>query len=207
MLSQHPALLVIDIQHEAFDGAFPCVDWKDQHAREIIPRVNELIAACDDNGIPVVYMQEVHRASGIDFGRELDGEESEHCVIGTPGVEYMEEVTRDPDAPLVRKVRYNAFMGTDLLFVLNGLHVLPHDTLILCGGMSNVCVHYTGAAAHQLDYRIKVVEDCCFASSLDAHNAAMTQLEYLQHESRVTLGEVIKEIKEWAPSHGLVGQR
>jgi biuret amidohydrolase len=206
MITRRAALLVIDIQHEAFDGTFPCVDWNGAHAREIIPRVNELITASKEAGMPIVYLQEVHRASGIDFGRELDGDESEHCMIGTPGVEYMEDILRDPEAPLVRKVRYNAFMGTDLPYVLNGLRVLPHDTLILCGGMSNVCVHYTGAAAHQHDYRIKVVEDCCFASSHEAHDAAMTQLEYLQHGARVTLEEMLAEISEWAERRELVAQ-
>ena len=41
-------------------------------------------SAARDAGIPVVFFQEVHRRSGIDFGRELDGTEGVHCLEGEP---------------------------------------------------------------------------------------------------------------------------
>ncbi len=107
---------------------------------------------------------------------------------------YTQEVAPMPEDIVVRKPRYNAFLGTDLEFVLNGLGVMPHDTLIVCGDATNVCVHYTAAEAHQRDYRVKVVEDCCAGSSPEAHEAALAQIEYLQHGSRVTLDEIQDEL-------------
>jgi biuret amidohydrolase len=195
MKSENAALLVIDVQHDFIDEGAPvhCVG-----GREMLPKVRRLVDACRDAGIPVIYTQEVHRPTRIDMGRELDGDEPDHCLLGSPGVEIVEEVAPEPGDIVVTKARYNAFMGTDLEFVLNGLGVRPHDTLILCGDATNVCVHYTAAEAHQRDYRLKVVEDCCAGSSPEAHEAALAQIEYLQHGARVTLDEIEPELRRLA---------
>ena len=194
MIHGKAALLVIDVQHDFIDEKAPvhCVGGKD-----MLPRIKRLIEACRKANIPVIYTQEVHRASGIDMGRELDGAEPDHCLIGGRGVEIMEEIAPEPGDIVVTKPRYNAFLGTDLEFVLNGLRVLPHDTLIICGDATNVCVHYTGAEAHQRDYRIKVVEDCCAGSSWEEHEAALTQLNYLQAGARVKLEEILRDIEAY----------
>ena len=130
----------------------------------------------------------------IDMGRELDGNEPDHCLIGSRGVQIHDDLQPGPDDLRVPKPRYDAFLGTDLPYVLNGLKVFPHDTLIICGVASNVCVHYTSAGAHQRDYRVKVVEDCCAGSSVEEHEAAITQINYLQNGARVKLAEFLDDI-------------
>ena len=200
MIKGNAALLVIDIQHEFIDedGAVYCVGGK-----AMLPKVKTLIEACRAADIPVVYTQEVHRPSRIDMGRELDGNEPDLCLIGSHGVEIVEEIAPEPGDLVVTKPRYDAFIGTDLEYVLNGLGVFPNDTLILCGDATNVCVHYTGAGAHQRDYRIKVVEDCCAGSSVEAHEAALTQLDYLQNGARMSLDEALSEIAGYSPAHAV----
>lgn len=194
MIYGKAALLVIDVQHDFIDENAPvnCVGGID-----MLPKIKQLIDACRGANIPVIYTQEVHRPSHVDMGRELDGNEPDHCIIGTKGVEIMEEIAPEPNDIIVTKPRYNAFLGTDLIYILNGLGVLPHDTLIMCGDATNVCVHYTSAEAHQRDYRIKVVEDCCAGSSWEEHEAALTQINYLQHGSRVKLAEILKDIASY----------
>ena len=78
---------------------------------------------------------------------------------------------------LIQKRRYSAFYGTDLEILLRGLKV---DTLILTGGLTDVCVHYTFVDAHQGDYFCRVIEDCVAGSSIEAHDAALRAMEYLQ---------------------------
>lgn len=194
MITGKAALLVIDVQHDFIDDDAPihCVGGK-----EMLPRIKQLIEAFREATIPIIYTQEVHRASHVDMGRELDGNEPDHCILGSRGVEIMAEIAPENDDIIVTKPRYNAFLGTDLEFVLNGLGVLPHDTLILCGDATNVCVHYTGAEAHQRDYRIKVVEDCCAGSSWEEHEAALTQLDYLQNGARVKLADILEDIQAY----------
>ena len=185
------ALLIIDMQYDFLAEGAPvfCVG-----GLEMIPRVQQLANACRKQNIPVIYTREVHRPSGIDMGRELDGNEPDHCLDGSKGAEIHQDLTPNQGDYLVNKVRYDAFLGTELSFLLNGLGVFPGHTLIICGVASNVCVHYTSAGAHQRDYRIKVVEDCCAGSSIEEHEAAMRQVNYLQHGSRIKLEEALKLI-------------
>ena len=185
------ALLIIDMQYDFLAEGAPvfCIG-----GLEMIPRVQQLANACRKQNIPVIYTREVHRPSGIDMGRELDGNEPDHCLDGSKGAEIHQDLTPNQGDYLVNKVRYDAFLGTELVFLLNGLGIFPGDTLIVCGVASNVCVHYTSAGAHQRDYRIKVVEDCCAGSSIEEHEAAMRQVNYLQHGSRIKLEEALKLI-------------
>ena len=62
----------------------------------MLPKIKQLIEACRGADIPVIYTQEVHRASHVDMGRELDGNEPDHCIIiGSKSVEIMEEIAPD----------------------------------------------------------------------------------------------------------------
>ena len=89
-----------------------------------------------------------------------------------------------PGDYVVPKRRYSAFFGTDLEILLKGLKT---DTLLLCGGLTDVCVHYTYVDGHQSDYHCRVVEDCVAGSSLEAHDAALRAMAYLQSGSVVSL--------------------
>ena len=185
------ALLIIDMQYDFLAEGAPvfCIG-----GLEMIPRVKQLAEACRKQNIPVIYTREVHHPSGVDMGRELDGNEPDHCLDGSKGAEIHQDLKPQKGDYLVNKVRYDAFLGTELSLLLNGLGVFPGHTLIICGVASNVCVHYTSAGAHQRDYRIKVVEDCCAGSSREEHEAAMRQVNYLQHGSRVKLQEALNFI-------------
>jgi nicotinamidase-related amidase len=139
--------------------------------------------------IPVIFVQEVHRPDLVDFGRELDGDEDVHCLEDNPNTEIaVKEMGFLPSDYLIRKRRYSAFFGTDFEILLRGLKV---ETLLLCGGLTDVCVHYTFVDGHQSDYYCRVIEDCVAGSSLEAHEAALRAMEYLQSGARRSLQEVI----------------
>ncbi|MDH3683807.1 MAG: cysteine hydrolase, partial [Acidimicrobiia bacterium] len=142
---------------------------------------------CD---IPVIFIQEVHRPDLVDFGRELDGSEDVHCLEDSPLTAVAAEQTGfEPTDYLIRKRRYSAFFGTDFEILLRGLGV---DTLLLCGGLTDVCVHYTFVDGHQSDYFCRVIEDCVAGSSVEAHEAALRAMEYLQTGARCSLDDVLE---------------
>ena len=146
-----------------------------------------------ERGIPVIFIQEVHRPDMVDFGRELDGDEDVHCLENNPNTEIaVAELGFLPDDYLIRKRRYSAFFGTDFEILLRGLKV---DTLLLCGGLTDVCVHYTFVDGHQSDYFCRVIEDCVAGSSEQAHEAALRAMEYLQSGARRSLDEVLKAME------------
>jgi len=195
LIEGRPALIVIDIQAGSFVEVPPeqraiahMPNFTDRllKAREAIDKARE----CD---IPVIFVQEVHRPDLVDFGRELDGSESIHCLESNPNTAIaVEQMGFREDDYLIKKRRYSAFFGTDLEILLRGLGV---DTLILCGALTDVCVHYTFVDGHQSDYFCRVVEDAVAGSGQDAHDGALNAMEYLQTGARCSTPQVLEAMQ------------
>ena len=195
LIEGRPALIVIDIQAETFfdrtDEAIPTMpDYADRmlKARTVIDKARE-------KEIPVIFIQEVHRPDLVDFGRELDGSEDIHCIETDPGTDIaVEEMGFHPNDYLIKKRRYSAFFGTDFEILLRGLKI---DTLLLCGGLTDVCVHYTFVDGHQSDYFCRVIEDCVAGSSEEAHEASLCAMEYLQSGARCSIESVLEAMESF----------
>jgi nicotinamidase-related amidase len=188
----NPVLIVVDIQKGAFmkeDFGIPVMPGY----RENMERAKSVVAAAHDSGVPVVFIQEIHRRDLVDFGRELDGTETVHCLDGDAGTPVaFEEMGRKPSDYFIHKRRYSAFYGTELEILLKGLKA---QTLILIGGLTDVCVHYTFADGHQGDYYCRVVGDCVGGSSTAAHEASLIAMEYLQKGAMLTADQINAELR------------
>lgn len=193
----NPVLVVVDIQEgggmSAEEAGIPVMPG---HA-ERVAIAQQLLAAAREADIPVVFFQEVHRPSGVDFGRELDGTEGVHCVEGQPGTALEPSLQPILDGTRqefhIVKRRYSGFIGTEFDIVLRGLNA---STLILIGGLTDVCVHYTFADAHQRDFYVRVVTDCVGGSSQYRHDAALDAMEYLQTGALRTSEEILGAFRE-----------
>lgn len=183
-----PVLLVIDIQKGAFietDGGIPHMPGYNEN----MARARRIVDAAHDAGIPVIFFQEIHRRDLIDYGRELDGSEDIHCMEGEPGTPVAaEEMDMRPTDYYVHKRRYSVFFGTETEILLKGLKA---ETLILVGGMTDVCVHYSFVDGHQHDYYCRVVSDCVGGTSPEAHQASLNAMEYLQEGAVLPADEII----------------
>lgn len=184
-------LMVIDIQKGAFlegDGGIPHMPGYRDH----MERARTVIDAAHDAGIPVIFFQEIHRRDLIDYGRELDGSEGIHCMEGEPGTPVaVEEMDMRPTDYYVHKRRYSVFFGTETEILLKGLKA---ETLILVGGMTDVCVHYSFVDGHQHDYYCRVVSDCVGGTSPEAHQASLNAMEYLQEGAVQSAEQIIAAI-------------
>jgi len=69
----------------------------------------------------------------------------------------------------------------------------------LCGGLTDVCVHYTFVDGHQSDYFCRVIEDCVAGSSELAHEASLRAMEYLQQGARCSLENVLMAMAAYMP--------
>ncbi|CAN5233120.1 hypothetical protein BH09ACT8_BH09ACT8_56630 [soil metagenome] len=196
----NPVLVVVDMQE---GGALPAeqmgIPVMPGHA-ERVKKAEKLVAAARAAAIPVVFFQEVHRPSGVDFGRELDGTEGVHCVEGQPGTALEPTLLPDlsgshPEFHVVKR-RYSGFIGTEFEIILRGLKA---STLILIGGLTDVCVHYTFADAHQRDFYVRVVTDCVGGSSQARHDASLDAMEYLQTGANRTTDEILAAFAELTP--------
>lgn len=188
LIEGRPALIVVDIQASTFldDSVVRSIDNMPGYKDHML-KAREAIDAARASSIPVIFVQEVHRPDLVDFGRELDGDEDVHCLETNPNTDIaVKEMDFRPDDYLIRKRRYSAFFGTDFEILLKGLKI---DTLILVGGLTDVCVHYTFVDGHQHDYFCRVIEDCVAGSSHEAHSASLKAMEYLQTGACRTLAE------------------
>lgn len=196
LIEGRPALIVIDIQADIFeDQTHAAIPTMPDYAQRML-RARAAIDRARECHIPVIFIQEVHRPDLLDFGRELDGSEDVHCLEDQPGTAIAVAVAETgfrPDDYLIKKRRYSAFFGTDFEILLRGLKI---DTLLLCGGLTNVCVHYTFVEGHQSDYFCRVIEDCVAGSSEQAHEAALRAMEYLQAGARCSLESVMRAMEQ-----------
>ena len=72
--------------------------------------------------------------------------------------------------------------------------------LLLVGGLTDVCIHFTFVDGHQGDYYCRVLEDCVSGSTRAAHDAALASMEYLQAGSVMSAEDGLHALRERALS-------
>jgi nicotinamidase-related amidase len=126
-------------------------------AEGTIPAIRTLLGLARAHGMRVVFSQDTHREGDPEWRIW-----PEHAREGTWGWEIVDEIAPAAADTVIRKVRYDAFYGTPLDHLLRLWEV---DTLVLCGTVANICVHYTAASAALRWYDVVVVKDA--VSALD----------------------------------------
>ena len=189
-----PVVIAVDPQQGGSlpGGGIPAaMDGKAQRRRRMV----QLVDRARQLDVPVVFIQEVHKPSLVDIGRELDGAEGPHCLENDPLNGFIEGIEPRPEEFHIRKRRYSAFFGTELEIVLKALKA---QTLILFGGLTDVCVHYTAVDAHQHDYHVRIARDAVGGSSQAAHDAALQAICYLQRDALASTDELIEALARWS---------
>lgn len=148
------ALLVVDMQNDFVKegGSLRVPD-----AEGTIPQIRALLDLAHNTGMEVVYSQDTHN----------DGDPEweiwpEHTRENSWGWQIVDELAPLEGDVVLRKVRYDAFYGTHLDHFLR---LWGTETLIICGTVANICVHYTAASAALRWYDIVIPRDA--TSALD----------------------------------------
>lgn len=176
-----PALLIVDMQK----------DFVIKQRKTIIPYVMQLRKSAQELHIPTLFVQEKHRASGIDFGMEIYFSPP-HALEGTEGTEFIPELELSPsDFAVTSKRRYSAFFQTDLDLLLRSLAI---KTLIMVGVSTEVCILATAFDAHAHDYSVVVVKECVSGLTPQGHKGALHIIE-LALGKVVTIDELMEVLK------------
>ena len=148
------ALVVVDMQNDFVTegGSLVVPD-----AESTIPAIGTLLELARAYGMRVVFTQDTHR----------DGDPEwriwpEHAREESWGWQIVEALAPREDETVIRKVRYDAFYGTSLDHLLRLWGV---STLVICGTVANICVHYTAASAALRWYDVVIPRDA--VSALD----------------------------------------
>ncbi|MGH7747903.1 MAG: isochorismatase family protein, partial [Candidatus Dormibacteria bacterium] len=95
LLVHQPVLLSIDVQQDGgdIDGPIPHMAGFEER----LERSVALVEAARRVGVPVIFIQERHARTWVDFGRELDGREDVHCLEDDPATVLHPRLRPQPD--------------------------------------------------------------------------------------------------------------
>ena len=173
------ALVIVDMQNDFVreDGALPVPG-----AEESIPAMRKLVEWARDEGVPVFYTQDTHFEGDPEW--ETWGR---HVEEGTDGWRIVEELAPDDRELVFPKCRYDGFYGTDLD---HQLRLRGIETLIVCGTVANICVHYTAASAALRWYRVIHPVDALSALTEFDFEAALRQASFLFGATLTTVAAI-----------------
>lgn len=164
-LREGDALLVVDVQKDFLPGGALAVPRGD----EVVPAINALAEHFAARGLPIFATRDWHPENHCSF-REQGGPWPPHCVQGTPGAEFADDLRLPPDAEIVSKATtrekdaYSGFEGTDLEERLRRRGV---KRLFVGGLATDYCVLNTVLDARRLGFETYVLEDAIRA--VDVH--------------------------------------
>ena len=146
------ALIVVDMQNDFVKegGTLVVPD-----AEGTIPAIQSLLALARGSGMKLVFTQDTHGQDDPEWTMW-----PEHVREDSWGWRIVDELAPQEGELVIRKVRYDAFYGTHLDHFLRLWGV---DTLIVCGTVASICVHYTAASAALRWYDVIIPKDATSA--------------------------------------------
>ena len=163
----HTALLVVDMQRAFLD---PGEAMEVPPAREMVPRLQELVGLFREHGLPVVFTEFVYAESAPLLVGELHPEHrpatpgaprgfglpSSSCLVGEANTATVPDLEPRAAELVVRKHYYDGFNGTVLDQALRARGI---SHVVVTGTMTDICVLATVVGGFNREYRMTVVED------------------------------------------------
>jgi nicotinamidase-related amidase len=162
------ALVIIDMQNDFVrdEGSLQVAS-----AQGTVEAIGRLLALARERGMRVAFSQDTHDPGDPEFDIW-----PEHALRGTWGWEMIDELAPREGELVVQKVRYDAFYGTELDHMLRLWGV---QTIVLCGTVANICVHYTAASAALRWYDVVIPKDAVSAIELCDLELSLRQTSWL----------------------------
>src|SRR5918997_3057795 len=174
------ALIVVDMQNDFVkDGGSLVVP----DAEGTIPAIRRLLDLARESGMKVVFTQDTHSEGDPEW--EIW---PEHVREEGWGWRIVDELQPQEGELVIRKVRYDAFYGTHLDHFLRLWGV---DTLIICGTVANICVHYTAASAALRWYEVIIPRDATSALHKFDLESSLRQTAFL-FNGRISTSDALR---------------
>jgi nicotinamidase/pyrazinamidase len=156
-LTLEDALLVIDMQVDFLPGGKLGVP----NGHAVLAPVNRLLSLFDSRDFPIYASRDWHPANHCSFALR-GGPWPPHCVAGTPGAAFSEQLDLPAGAVVVSKAdtldvdAYSAFNGTSLAA---RLHARGVRRVVVCGLATDYCVLNTVVDARENGFEVIIVPE------------------------------------------------
>lgn len=176
----HAVLLVIDMQNDYIhpEGFLGRAGANTQPVIDMVPTLCSLLDSARAAGVHVIHTRNWHRPA-TDSPAWLDKlarlgqtQDNRPAIAGSWGAAWY-EVEPLPTEEVINKFRYDAFLGTNLEFLLRARGI---RTVVICGTATNVCVESTARAAHMRDFHLVMVADACGSANVGAHEGTLANI-------------------------------
>ncbi|MFN8471479.1 MAG: isochorismatase family cysteine hydrolase [Anaerolineae bacterium] len=170
------ALLVIDMQDDFVKPGWTAY-WVPEATR-IVPDVAEMIAACRELSIPIIYTAFAATHRFLDRPRSgafmpnryaADGDDSEWFRDGR----IWHELSPGPEDIIIFKPSYGAFYDTPLETILRNL---GRDTIIITGTLTNFCCGTTARQGYERGFQVVFGSDLTATDDPDLQEAELCVL-------------------------------
>jgi len=161
------ALLVVDVQR-GFSELCPD-ELPVPGALAIVPGVNQLL---ERDWARIDASQDWHPADHRSFLGQEDKFYPPHCVIGTPGAEFLPGLKTERFHAIWRK----GFQRDFEAYAVTAQHAGMVDlyraqrvrTVVVCGIATNICCFFAARDFRQAGFRVVIVEDACAGIDIPA---------------------------------------
>ncbi|OGA51594.1 MAG: hypothetical protein A3G24_00210 [Betaproteobacteria bacterium RIFCSPLOWO2_12_FULL_62_13] len=174
-IGNHEALLVVDVQRDFMPGGALAVPDGDA----VVPALNRYAALARRKGLPVFASRDWHPKNHCSF-RARGGPWPQHCVAGTPGAAFAENLDLAPDTVVIDKAMredadaYSAFSGTPLAQLLRERGA---KRLLVGGLATDYCVLNTVRDALKEGFGVLLLKDAIRAVNVQPGDGERAQRE------------------------------
>lgn len=168
------ALIAYDVCKRILTPADPAAR---ERMRPHLEKWADLINACRELKMPIIYTTPVSRADGADvvmLPTDLSAETGTppltNCVEGSDDASFPDVIAPRPEDYVFLKRRPSAFYGTG---VAELLRMLKRDAIVIGGGGSNRGVETSVREAFNMDIMAVVVREVCYGGNKESHEWAM----------------------------------
>ena len=169
------ALIVVDVQNDFCPGGALPIDGGD----EVVPVLNEWIAAAQADGLPIYASRDFHPKGHMSFD-ESGGPWPLHCIQDSDGARFHPDLNLPADATVVTKgVRLDqdqnsAFDQTGLASELRNRDVQR----VYVGGLAeDVCVLATALDGRREGFEVVLIQDATRPVTAEGGKTARRQMQ------------------------------